>query len=257
VCFALATKHLIRPAGRHLFNPSNVGLVWTLLVIGPSHVFPQYLWWGPNDVGVALAYVVIAAGAVWVLRPLRMVAMATAFTVTFAVAVGVFALAGASFIAIWHDGPVAGLAYWQLVALSPEVLVFVFFMMSDPQTAPKANRARVVYGAATAVAAAALIASQQTEYGIKLAILASLTVVCAVVPIIERLALRRRADPNDVDATPRPTAWSRRLAAAARNPAIAAVVIITVAATVNTAALSDNTQVLNIERDVTGAHNPQ
>jgi Na+-transporting NADH:ubiquinone oxidoreductase subunit NqrB len=56
VMLALASKYLIRPGGRHLFNPSNVGLVWTLLVIGPNHVFPQYLWWGPNNVGVALAY---------------------------------------------------------------------------------------------------------------------------------------------------------------------------------------------------------
>jgi Na+-transporting NADH:ubiquinone oxidoreductase subunit NqrB len=48
VALALACKHLIRPGGRHLFNPSNVGLVWTLLVIGPSHVFPQYCGGGPT-----------------------------------------------------------------------------------------------------------------------------------------------------------------------------------------------------------------
>jgi Na+-translocating ferredoxin:NAD+ oxidoreductase RnfD subunit len=248
VVIALATKHFIRPAGRHIFNPSNVGLVWTLLVIGPDHVFPQYLWWGPNDVGVALAYVVIVAGAVWVLRSVHMIAMAAAFMVTFAAAVGVFALAGASFIAIWHNGPVSGVAYWQLVALSPEVLVFVFFMISDPQTAPRGGHARVVYGAATAVVAAALLAFQPTEFGIKLAILASLTVVCSVVPFIERMTLRAGAGAGF---------GPRRLAAAVRNPVVAAVVIITVGATVNTAVLANNTQVINIERGVTGSHNPQ
>ncbi|HSH59188.1 MAG TPA: hypothetical protein VK988_06000, partial [Acidimicrobiales bacterium] len=59
VALSLAFKHLVRPDGRHLFNPSNVGLVWTLLVVGPSQVFPQYLWWGPNPWGVAVAYAVI------------------------------------------------------------------------------------------------------------------------------------------------------------------------------------------------------
>ncbi|MDQ6836982.1 MAG: hypothetical protein M3137_01215 [Actinomycetota bacterium] len=260
VGLALAAKHLIRPAGRHLFNPSNVGLVWILLVIGPDHVFPQYLWWGPNDLGVALAYVVIAAGVIWVLRPIHMVAMATAFVVTFAAAVGLFALAGASFIAIWHDGPISGLAYWELIALSPEVLVFVFFMMSDPQTAPSTGPARMFYGSATAVAAAGLLAFQPTEFGIKLAILASLTVVCAVVPIIERLAGRL---PRPATATgaaiarPAPLPRPRRLSHGARHPAVVAVVIIAVAATVNTAALANNTQVINIERGVTGSHNPQ
>jgi hypothetical protein len=183
-----------------------------------------------------------------------MVAMATAFVVTFAVVVGLFALAGASFIAIWHGGPIRGLAYWELIALSPEVLVFVFFMMSDPQTAPKAKAARVLYGAATAVVAAALLAFQPTEFGIKLAILASLTVVCALVPLIERLSVRHRPEEGDVAPPP---ARSRRLATAARNPAIAAVVIVAVAAAVNTAALANDTQVINIERGVTGSHNPQ
>ncbi|MDQ6783863.1 MAG: hypothetical protein M3063_10545 [Actinomycetota bacterium] len=257
VGFGLAAKHLIRPAGHHLFNPSNVGLVWTLLVIGPGHVFPQYLWWGPNRLGVTLAYVVIVAGAIWVLRPVGMVAMATAFVVTFTVLIGLFALGGASFIAIWHQGPISGLAFWGLVALSPEVLVFVFFMMSDPQTAPKAPGARVRYGAATAVVAAILLAFQPTEFGIKLAILASLTAACAVVPIIERLADRlHRRNLRGVAAQPRPARpwWKWQ---GARTPALAAVVIIAFAATVNTVALAHNTQVINIERGVTGSHNPQ
>ena len=249
VALSLASKHLIRPGGRHLFNPSNVGLVWTLLVIGPSHVFPQYLWWGPNSWAVAASYAVILAGAMWIFRPVRMLRMVAAFLATFAVLIGALALAGQSFVAIWHDGPVEGLSYWLTVALSPEVLVFVFFMISDPQTAPRQPGARVLYGVVTAVLAAVLISFQPTEFGIKLAILSSLTVACALVPLIEAASTRplRLARPSPV------LHWAR----AARRPVIAAVVIIAVAAPVNTAVLAGNEQVMLIERGLTGEADAQ
>ncbi len=258
VALSLASKHLIRPGGRHLFNPSNVGLVWALLVIGPSQVFPQYLWWGPNAWAVAAAYGVIFAGAVWILRPVRMMPMVTAFLGTFAVLIGVLALGGQSFVAIWHDGPVEGLSYWLTIAWSPEVLVFVFFMMSDPQTAPRQPRARVVYGVLTAVVAAGLISFQPTEFGIKLAILSSLTVACALVPLIEH-AVRRSARPagerpaGEPAWRPQAAGWAR----AVRRPVIAAVVIIAVAAPVNTAVLAGNDQVMLLERGLTGEANAQ
>jgi Na+-translocating ferredoxin:NAD+ oxidoreductase RnfD subunit len=257
VVLSLLSKHLIRPGGRHLFNPSNVGLVWVLLVIGPSHVFPQYLWWGPNNVGVALAYGVILAGGFWVLRPVRMAPMALSYLATLAVVIGVFAASGKSFIAIWHDGPISGLSYWANIALSPELLVFVFFMMSDPQTAPRTPRGRVVYGVATALVTAGLIYFQPTEFGIKLAILASLIVVCAAVPLIERLTRPGAEIGADDGATLPARPWPAQLVAAATNPAIVAAAIITVAAPVNTAALANNDQVILIERGLTADGNPQ
>src|SRR3989442_4006896 len=189
---SLLSKHLVRPGGRHLFNPSNIGLVWTLLVIGPGLVFPQYLWWGPLGVPVALALAVILLGGWWVLGSGRMIPMAFPFLVTFAALVGLFAAGGRSFVAIWHDGPLTGAQYWANICLSPELLVFAFFMMSDPQTAPRAARARIVYGAATAAVAAALLSFQSTEFGIKLAILSSLTVTCALAPLMDKLTWRKK-----------------------------------------------------------------
>ncbi len=260
---SLLSKHLIRPGGRHLFNPSNLGIVWALLVIGPNHVFPQYLWWGPNQVGVASAYAVILVGAVWILPKVRMVTMALAFLATFAVLVGGLALSGASFIAIWQQGPITGASYWSNVVLSPEVLVFVFFMMSDPQTAPRASRDRIFYGAATAVVAAALLSFQPTEFGVKVAILSSLTVVCALVPLIERAGRQLRrgtlAAPDGfspADSVP-DVPLRRRLAVAARRPAVVAAAIIAVAAPVDTALLAGNEQLILIERGQTGDRNAQ
>ncbi len=257
---SLLSKHVIRPTGRHLFNPSNVGIVWCLLVVGPNHVFAQYLWWGPSILGQVLAYAVILFGAVWILRAVRMVPMAVSFMVTFAVLIGLFALGGREFIAIWHEGPIGGMEYWVNVALSAEVLVFVFFMISDPQTAPKAPEARVIYGAGVAAVAAALIYPQQTEFGIKVSILGSLTVVCAAVPLIEAAVRRRRHRTEaGVEAVvtsarpPRTAGW----AAALRRPAVAAALIIAVAVPVDTALLAGNKQVILIERGQVGKANAQ
>ncbi len=273
VALSLASKQLIRPGGRHLFNPSNVGLVWALLVIGPSQVFPQYLWWGPNDWGVAAAYGVILAGAFWILRPVRMMPMVLSFLVPFAVMIGILAAIGQSFVAIWHDGPVEGLSYWLTIAFSPELLVFVFFMMSDPQTAPRQPGARVAYGVVTAVVAAGLISFQPTEFGIKLAILSSLTVACAFVPLIEGASRRRSLRRSPVvegqgdeilelegELAPGRPAWRAQVAGwagAVRRPVIAAIVIIAVAAPVNTAVLAGNDQVMLLERGLTGEANAQ
>ena len=38
--------YLVRPGGRHIYNPSNLGLVACFLAVGVLNVFPQYLWWG-------------------------------------------------------------------------------------------------------------------------------------------------------------------------------------------------------------------
>jgi Na+-transporting NADH:ubiquinone oxidoreductase subunit NqrB len=42
---SLLTKYLIRAWDKHVFNPSNVGLVWTFVIAGPLAVYPQWLYW--------------------------------------------------------------------------------------------------------------------------------------------------------------------------------------------------------------------
>ncbi|MDP8932267.1 MAG: RnfABCDGE type electron transport complex subunit D [Actinomycetota bacterium] len=257
---ALGSKYLVRPGGRHLFNPSNVGLVWVLLVVGPAGVFPQYLWWGPyTGLPVIVTLAVILAGSVWVLRPLRMMPMAASFLATFGLLVAVFAAAGNSFWAIWHPVPVSGAFYWVNLVLSPEVLIFVFFMMSDPQTAPKSPPARIVFAVATALVAAGLVSFQPTEFGVKLGILSSLTVTCALVPLIEQASRRiRRRDlgvPVREPSELRPTL--ARIRAAAREPSVVAAAIIALAAPIDTAALARNDQLILIEQGLSGDPNPQ
>jgi len=184
-----------------------------------------------------------------------MLSMAVAFLVPFGLLIAIFAAGGKDFVAIWSDAQVSGFDYWLKICSSPELFVFVFFMMSDPTTAAKAPRARIVYGATTAVVAAALVFIQPTEYGIKVAILASLAVGCALVPMLE--AATRRIGTPQGGATPLPSSPSTWLARRAVQPATLAVAIIALTAVVGTAALADNHDLLYIEQGLAGPRNAQ
>ncbi len=193
----LGSKHLLRIGGRHLFNPSNLGLVAVFLVAGAHHVYPQYLWWGSLGGGTIAAMLVILAGAFWVLRPLGMAGLVAAFLGVLTPLLGILAASGACFSARWSDVPVCGSAYVTSIALSPELLVFVFFMISDPRTVPPRGWGRFAFGAAVGVLGAALLALQPSEYGIKVALLAALTIACPAAALMalrsQVMALARRA----------------------------------------------------------------
>jgi len=187
----LLSKYLLQSGGRHLYNPSNLGLVGVFLVVGAAGVYPQYLWWGPLGGPVLLALAVILAGGAWVLWPLRMIPMVAAFLLTYAGLVGWLAASGGCFAAAWSPTEICGGDYWVNIVTSPELLVFVFFMISDPRTAPESGLGRILYGGAVAAVAAGLIATQPAEYGGKVALLSALTVVCSVAPLLDRLAANR------------------------------------------------------------------
>ncbi|MGH9070643.1 MAG: hypothetical protein ACRDX8_05630 [Acidimicrobiales bacterium] len=259
---ALGSKHLMRSGGRHLFNPSNIAIVATLLVIGPAHVFPQYLWWGPYDSpGVIASLVVIVVGAAWVLRPVHMIAMAGSFLATFWAAIAILAATGASFFAIWHTGAVSGTTYWVDIAASPEVLIFVFFMMSDPQTAPKDRSGRIIYGALTALIAVGLLGAQPTEFGIKVAILGALVLSCSLVPAWRTMLAHTPGSGAHSSGVGTALVGVRaifhKLRVGISRPVVLAALVIAVAVPADTAALINNTQVTLIERGLTTAHNPQ
>ena len=178
---AALSKYVVRADGRHVFNPSNLGIVVVLLAAGVTHAFPQYLWWGPPGWALVVAWIVIVIGALWVLPRLGMIGMVAAFLATFWIAIGALAISGRGFFARWADARITGIHYWTALCLSPEVLVFVCFMMSDPQTAPR--RRRALYGASVGLVGAALCGLQTTEFGVKLSILAALTIVCAAMAL--------------------------------------------------------------------------
>ncbi|MDQ6777431.1 MAG: RnfABCDGE type electron transport complex subunit D [Actinomycetota bacterium] len=256
VLLSMLPKYLLRLKGRHIFNPSNIGIALGLLLIGPSYVFSEHLWWAPFGVPMVVSMAVIFGGAWWVLRQVKMIPMTAAFLATFFALIAIFALAGRSYYATWHPGPVSGSFYWSTIAFSPELLVFVFFMITDPQTAPKSPLGRIIYAVITAVVAAGLVLIQTTEFGIKVSILSSLVLTCALVPAVEmlsrRIKHRRSGAPAAVPEASLPL--GRRVAAALRNPVLLAIAVIAIAAPLNTALVSRDKSVALIERGLTPRH---
>ncbi len=183
---SLLSKYLIRLRGRHIFNPSNVGLVTTFLVFGPKRSDPQDLWWGPFSPGLALTLAIVVIAGLLITRRLHMLPIVVTFMACFAAFVGVITAAEHCVSARWHVGSLCGGDYWSVLASSPEILIFVFFMITDPQTAPRGRAARTAYGAAVALASALLAAPMRTEFATKVGILGGLVIVCAMMPLSRR-----------------------------------------------------------------------
>ncbi len=184
---ALLSKHVLRYRGRHIFNPSNIGLVLCFLVLGKLRAEPLDFWWGPMSPWLALAVAIIVGGGLAILSRLRLLAIAVGFWLAFAAGIAVLAASGHSMTARWHLGPISGWSFWWLLVTSPEILVFLFFMITDPKTIPDGRAARRVYAVSVGLLATLLIAPQTTEYATKVAVLAALALVCAVRPLLERL----------------------------------------------------------------------
>jgi hypothetical protein len=188
---SLLSKYIIRVRGSHVFNPSNFGLVVVFGLLGTRLVNPQDLWWGPMSPGLVVTLAVIVTGGLVIVSRLRMLGLAAAFWLTFAACTALLALSGHCMTARWHVGQVCGGSFWSTLALSPEILVFMFFMITDPRTTPTGRLARAVYGASVAFLAALLVAPARTEFSTKVGVLAGLAVVCAARPLVERLVAAR------------------------------------------------------------------
>ena len=101
-------------------------------------------------------------------------------------------------VANWSFTPVCGVDFWRVIVTSPEVLIFLFFMITDPKTVPAGQVGRVAFGILVAVVSTLLMAPQTNEFGTKVALLAGLVVVCAARPVLDRLVPEPRSAADDV-----------------------------------------------------------
>ncbi|HPE59065.1 MAG TPA: RnfABCDGE type electron transport complex subunit D [Thiolinea sp.] len=131
---AISSKFLIRVNGRHLFNPSNIGIVTVLLLTDAA-------WVTPGKWGQALWAGLLLAGAGLVgLLGWRQTLASLMFLLTHAVL-----LLGR---ALWLGDP------WTIPLHQLQngaLLIFAFFMLSDPMTLPRAPAGKVAFGCGVAV----------------------------------------------------------------------------------------------------------
>src|SRR2546422_6610760 len=66
VAISMASKYLIRWRGRHIFNPSNLGLVVAFVALGPQYTEPQDLWWIPMGPWMIVTYAILIGGGLFI-----------------------------------------------------------------------------------------------------------------------------------------------------------------------------------------------
>lgn len=133
---AIASKPAIRIRGKHLFNPSAFGVVFALLTIPGSWVSPGQ--WGMD---VALAGWMIVLGSA-ISGAARRGDISWSF---------VAAYAGALALRVAWLGQRWAVLDHQL--MSGALLLFAFFMISDPMTAPDHRAARCLHAGVVAAIA--------------------------------------------------------------------------------------------------------
>ena len=225
---SLLSKYVIKFRGSHVFNPSNIGLVVAFVVLGSTRVEPLDFWWAPLNPWMIAAYAVILVGGLLITRRLHLLALAASFWLVFAAGLGLLAASGHCMTANWAFAPVCGADYWRVIVASPEVLIFLFFMITDPKTVPAGAVGRIAFGALVAVVSVMLMAPQTDEFGSKVGLLAGLVVVCAARPILDRLVPEPKSHADDARRFARQIALGGRPAATAGRVAVAIVALLVV-----------------------------
>ncbi len=158
-------KFLIRVDGRHLFNPTCLAIVVTLLLSGRVWVSPGQ--WG---LGAFLAFAAACMG-MWIVHHTRRSDITLAFLAAWSALV--FARSG------WLGDPAAiPLLHLQSISL----LVFAFFMISDPMTLPDRRLARIGFAVVVAVTGYVL----QYHFHLNEGLFYALAVCTPLVPLLNR-----------------------------------------------------------------------
>ena len=184
--FGLLTKYTVRFRSGHVFNPSNIALILAFIILGSDRVEPLDFWWAPLGWAMVAAYAVIFIGGVYICSRLRLIGMGIAFWSSLAVGIGVLAALNHSITVRWSLIPIEGSHFWWIILTSPEIFIFLYFMITDPRTVPSGRVARIVFGVSVGVLASLFMAPWKTEYGAKVGLLSSLAVMCACRKLLER-----------------------------------------------------------------------
>lgn len=163
---AIGSKFVLRIRGKHIFNPANGAIVF--LMLASDHVWVSTGQWGSATIG---AFGLACLGFL-VLTRARRAETTLAFLVIFG---------GCLFgRALWLGDPLS-IPLHQLQ--NGALLIFAFFMISDPMTTPNKAAGRLLYGSTIAVAAYVIQYHWYQPYGALLALFFG----APLVPVIDYL----------------------------------------------------------------------
>ena len=163
---AVGSKFTLRAGSKHIFNPANIGIVTVATLTSAA-------WVSPGQWGTAIWFAALLAGAgMFVTYRAARLDVPLIFMGTFAVLI--FARA------IWLGDP---LAIPLLRLQNGALILFAFFMISDPKTTPDGAIARASFAALAAIAAYYLTYHHYMADGVFYA----LAGMCLIRPLIEKL----------------------------------------------------------------------
>jgi Na+-transporting NADH:ubiquinone oxidoreductase subunit NqrB len=134
---AICGKFIFRFRGKHIFNPANFGIITVLLFTNDAWVSPGQ--WGSN------ALLLMLVGCLGLIVLLRVKRLDTAFTFLF-VFLGLHCIRN-----VFYLGWPADFFFHQLTTGS--LLLFTFFMITDPMTTPSSKTARIIWASLVGVLA--------------------------------------------------------------------------------------------------------
>jgi Na+-translocating ferredoxin:NAD+ oxidoreductase RnfD subunit len=126
---AIGSKFAIRFRGKHVFNPANVAIV--VLILMSDHAWVSSGQWGSTTI---VAFALACLGFLVLTRARR-----AETTIAFLAAFGSLVIGRAA----WLGDPLS-IPLHQLQ--NGALLLFAFFMISDPKTTPNSARGRIAYG---------------------------------------------------------------------------------------------------------------
>jgi enediyne biosynthesis protein E5 len=162
---AMSSKFVLRVNGKHLYNPANFGVIVAVTLLPGTWVSPGQ--WG-ND--LALAVWLLMLGTIVTTRARRL-DVSWVFLGAFLGLVALRALLLGQSWAIW----------WHQLGNSA-LLLFAFFMISDPMTIPNRRGPRIAYAL---IVAAGAIAWQYLLFRPN-ALIWSLFLLTPLVPLLDR-----------------------------------------------------------------------
>ncbi len=167
---AIGGKFLVRVGGKHVFNPANIGLVVVTSLSERAWISPGQ--WGSAAVGAML---LCGLGLLVLTRARR-----AETTLGFLACFGLLLFGRA----LWLGDPLE-IAAHQLQ--SGALLVFAFFMISDPKTTPNSANGRLLFAAVVAGTAFVI----RFVYYVPGAPILALATCAPLVPLIDRLSRGR------------------------------------------------------------------
>ncbi len=175
--WGMLSKHLFRAGDRHFFNPSNFGIVASIVLLRDvATVAPGSQWGGEWRV----ALLILALGLV-MMRRVHRLGLVLAWLGGY-VGMSLLRVALGQGGLVFALGPMTG----------AEFTLFTFSMIPDPKTNPTTPRARIVWGLLIAALDGVL-----RFLGIRYSMFYALFTFCALLPFFRLLAMARGIDEAD------------------------------------------------------------